>query len=377
MDTPSTSESAAPPHEIKSMTGQEACADSLTAHLLLDLLPAIFPTQQEIAAKEQLRTWLEGFAQQIERGSRLLAFGSTASGLALKNAGKSRSILCVGSASAVKLVHTFGNILRRACPAGSHVDFVTRTRIPILKLHIAHPLIGAGIQLDLSFENHAALENTSLIQAYCRVDDRLRPVVMFVKLWAKQRRICSARDGTLSSYTWTILILHYLTNVLQPPLLPNLQHLACLHRAQIPSYESSFITESDILAKYWTQDNNDSIGKIIIGFFEHFHTLYRYGRDVISLSLEGGLYAAVGNGEVPHGSQVQLVIEDPLDRSIIVTRALTTAGLETIRSEFERAGQILIAINSHNIANVVKDLLNIRQTWIVPPKQRNNAQLIK
>lgn len=98
MDTPSTSESAAPPHEIKSMTGQEACADSLTAHLLLDLLPAIFPTQQEIAAKEQLRTWLEGFAQQIERGSRLLAFGSTASGLALKNAGKSRSILCVGSA---------------------------------------------------------------------------------------------------------------------------------------------------------------------------------------------------------------------------------------------------------------------------------------
>lgn len=81
--------------------------------------------------------------------------------------------------SAVKLVHTFGNILRRACPAGSHVDFVTRTRIPILKLHIAHPLIGAGIQLDLSFENHAALENTSLIQAYCRVDDRLRPVVMF------------------------------------------------------------------------------------------------------------------------------------------------------------------------------------------------------
>lgn len=58
------------------------------------------------------------------------------------------------------------------------------------------------------------------------IDPRLRILVLLIKVWAKQRNINNPYRGTLSSYGFVLLVIHFLSQVKQPPVLPNLQQLA-------------------------------------------------------------------------------------------------------------------------------------------------------
>jgi len=42
------------------------------------------------------------------------------------------------------------------------------------------------------------------------VDPRVRPLVMFVKHWAKFQNINDASQGTVSSYSLALMVIHYL-----------------------------------------------------------------------------------------------------------------------------------------------------------------------
>lgn len=45
---------------------------------------------------------------------------------------------------------------------------------------------------------------------------RVRPLVLAVKLWAKHHRINEAKNQTLSSYTLTLMVIHYLQSGTSP-----------------------------------------------------------------------------------------------------------------------------------------------------------------
>lgn len=47
-------------------------------------------------------------------------------------------------------------------------------------------------------------------QVYSRVDPRVRQLAYVVKYWARRRHINNASEGTLSSYAYILLILHFL-----------------------------------------------------------------------------------------------------------------------------------------------------------------------
>ncbi|KAJ1441750.1 hypothetical protein B484DRAFT_297015, partial [Ochromonadaceae sp. CCMP2298] len=55
-------------------------------------------------------------------------------------------------------------------------------------------------------------KNTELLGRICRYDDRIRPLLVAVKHWAKRRGLCNPLNATLSSYTWVLLALHFLQN---------------------------------------------------------------------------------------------------------------------------------------------------------------------
>ncbi|KAK3203520.1 hypothetical protein GRF29_112g1561921 [Pseudopithomyces chartarum] len=82
------------------------------------------------------------------------------------------------------------------------------------------PKSGVGIQCDINFANPLALHNTHLLHCYSLTDPRVRPMILFVKAWAKRRKINSAYSGTLSSYGWVLMVLHYLVNIVSPPCVP-------------------------------------------------------------------------------------------------------------------------------------------------------------
>ncbi|KAK1777475.1 hypothetical protein QBC45DRAFT_330581 [Copromyces sp. CBS 386.78] len=183
------------------------------------------------------------------------------------------------------------------------------------------PKSGVGIQCDINFAAHLAMHNTHLLRCYSSCDPRVRPMVLFVKHWAKVRGINSPYRGTLSSYGYVMMVLHYLINVVKPFVCPNLQQLA----PPLPPDLTPQQLEDVAFCKgrnvhFWRDDqeiqrlaamgminqNRDSIGHLLRGFFEYYaqngslSTLpgrgFDWGRDVISLRTQGGILSKQEKG---------------------------------------------------------------------------------
>jgi DNA polymerase sigma len=66
------------------------------------------------------------------------------------------------------------------------------------------------------------MHNSALIKAYADIDPRVRVICLCIKHWAKMRGVNDAANGSLSSYAWVLLVIHFLQR--RPvPVLPNLQ----------------------------------------------------------------------------------------------------------------------------------------------------------
>ncbi|KAL7927336.1 hypothetical protein ACQKWADRAFT_721 [Trichoderma austrokoningii] len=176
------------------------------------------------------------------------------------------------------------------------------------------PASGAGVQCDINFSAHLALQNTLLLRCYSHTDPRVRPMILFIKHWAKVRGINSGYRGTLGSYGYVLMALHYLVNVVQPFVCPNLQQLAPappnnLSPAEIEStttcqgYDVRFWRNEEEIIRLASQNqlnrNTESIGHLLRGFFEYyaqngmmsngFGKGFDWGRSVISLRTYGGI----------------------------------------------------------------------------------------
>ena len=92
--------------------------------------------------------------------------------------------------------------------------------MPIVKFEAKAP--GYSYQCDVGINNLLALENSALIRAYMGCDLRARQLTYIIKHWAKQRKINDPFRGTLSSYAYVLMTVHYLQQ-LSPPVLPCLQ----------------------------------------------------------------------------------------------------------------------------------------------------------
>jgi terminal uridylyltransferase len=179
------------------------------------------------------------------------------------------------------------------------------------------PKSGVGVQCDVNFSAHLALQNTLLLRCYSYTDPRVRPLVLFVKHWAKARGINTPYRGTLSSYGYVLMVLHYLINVVEPFVCPNLQQLAPPD-PDLPAEALEGITTCQgHNVRFWRDErailnlaqqrqlnqNQDSLGTLLRGFFEYYAQAnqmvttskrgFDWGRDVISLRTHGGLLSKV------------------------------------------------------------------------------------
>ncbi|KAJ4350258.1 uncharacterized protein N0V89_008879 [Didymosphaeria variabile] len=244
------------------------------------------------------------------------------------------------------------------------------------------PKQGVGIQCDINFENPLAIHNTELLRCYSLADPRVRPMVLFVKAWAKRRKINSAYSGTLSSYGWVLMVLHYLVNMASPPVCPNLQIswrpttakaediLNLLHETTVGGYAVRFWRDETTIAHLANTGqltrNTQSIGELLRGFFQYYASIPQpnaYGQkqwcffwatEVLSLRTPGGIRQKTEKGwtkattTISNGKEVRqrylFSIEDPFELDHNVARTVTHDGIVAIRDELRRAGRILNAV---------------------------------
>ncbi|KAL1609902.1 hypothetical protein SLS60_001567 [Paraconiothyrium brasiliense] len=244
------------------------------------------------------------------------------------------------------------------------------------------PKQGVGIQCDVNFENPLAIHNTHLLRCYSLADPHVRPMVLFVKAWAKRRKINSAYSGTLSSYGWVLMVLHYLINVASPPVCPNLQSTwrptmtkaedlqNLLHETTVGGYIVRFWRDEATIAHLASTGqltrNTQSIGELLRGFFQYYASIAQpnaYGQktwcfywatEVLSLRTPGGIRQKTEKGwtkattTFSNGKEVRqrylFSIEDPFELDHNVARTVTHDGIVAIRDELRRAGRILNAV---------------------------------
>lgn len=264
------------------------------------------------------------------------------------------------------------------------------------------PKTGTGVQCDINFSAHLALHNTALLRCYSYTDPRVKPLVLFVKHWAKVRGINNSYRGTLSSYGYVLMVLHYLVNVVRPFVCPNLQLLTPPLDPSLPPQEDvthcrgadiKFWRDEDELQRLAAQNlltqNRDSLGHLLRGFFEYYAhggsmsaypavRCFDWGRDILSLRTHGGLLSKAQKGwtgaktvtevktvaappsQVPSSPSATSVpgavqevkevrhrylfaIEDPFEVDHNVARTVTHNGIVGIRDEFRRAWRIIKA----------------------------------
>lgn len=247
--------------------------------------------------------------------------------------------------------------------------------------HLDFPKTGVGVQCDINFSNPLALHNTLLLRCYSHCDPRVRPMIIFVKAWAKKRKINSPYHGTLSSYGYVLMVLHYLINVANPPVLPNLQttQKAAEDRSRdndeiIDGYTVRFWrSEIEIIklanSGHLTHNTRDNVGSLLRGFFHYYaqqeyyspHGGFCWAKDIISIRTNTGIVpkkekgwtgaktitieSTKADGDAREIKQRYLLaIEDPFETEHNIARTVVYHGIRAIRDEFQRAHGIVQSI---------------------------------
>ncbi|CAG7851319.1 Terminal uridylyltransferase cid1 {ECO:0000305} Short=TUTase cid1 {ECO:0000305}; {ECO:0000269/PubMed:12218190, ECO:0000269/PubMed:22751018, ECO:0000269/PubMed:22885303, ECO:0000269/PubMed:24322298, ECO:0000269/PubMed:25712096}; {ECO:0000269/PubMed:17353264, ECO:0000269/PubMed:17449726, ECO:0000269/PubMed:19430462, ECO:0000269/PubMed:22751018, ECO:0000269/PubMed:22885303, ECO:0000269/PubMed:24322298}; AltName: Full=Caffeine-induced death protein 1 {ECO:0000303/PubMed:10757807}; AltName: Full=Poly(A) polymer len=349
---------------------------------LLDFVVQLLPTKEEVSVKEDVRKLLERLIRTIEPSSQLLSFGSTANGFELKNS--DMDLCCVLDVRPETPPNASQFVLRAAQLLERETKFAVKplpnARIPIIKLSLQpSPSIPFGIACDIGFENRLALENTRLLFTYAAIDPtRVRTLVLFLKLWAKRRKINSPYHGTLSSYGYALLVIFFLVHVKDPPVLPNLQQMPPMRpispsETHIDGRNVWFFDDIELLRRKWQSPNTETIGELLLDFFRYFSRDFSYGTSVASIRA-GHLSkeTKVDANKPPDPREgTSLWIEDPFATDFNVGRCVTRDGLYTIRGEFMRALRILNT--KHEPAGVsLATLCEERESEVPQSAQRNS-----
>lgn len=244
--------------------------------------------------------------------------------------------------------------------------------------HLDFPKTGVGVQCDINFSNPLALHNTHLLRCYSHSDPRVRPMIIFVKAWAKKRKINSPYHGTLSSYGYVLMVLHYLINVANPPVLLNLQ--TAKEAVEDRSPQNDEIIDG-YTVRFWRSENEiinlarsgllanntrDNVGSLLRGFFHYYAQQGYYSprggfcwpKDVISIRTNGGIIPKIEKGWTEAKTitieptnadgdareikqRYLLAIEDPFEIDHNIARTVVYHGVRAIRDEFQRAHGIV------------------------------------
>ena len=152
-----------------------------------------------------------------------------------------------------------------------------------------------GINVDITIHTMLPMYNTKLIRIYSLFDQRFHIMGIYIKYWIKRNHIYGAPEKFLSSYAILLLIIHFLQSEIEPKILPILQKIENKninyeynHNGKIVVTNIYFEDNMEKINNYMkiincNKENNDSVGELILKFFEFYS--YKYNHDyLISIS---------------------------------------------------------------------------------------------
>ncbi|EKX50167.1 hypothetical protein GUITHDRAFT_103980 [Guillardia theta CCMP2712] len=229
-----------------------------------------------------------------------------------------------------------------------NVEPLPNARVPIIKFQ-ARDGLDFSFDCDLCVNNVLACINTNLLFTYTMLDARVRPLIMCIKHWVKQRQIHNAFRGYLSSYTYSLMVIQYLQYERILPCLQNLKREEARQKndssfavqCEGKEYDCYFYRNVESLAG--ERNNPCSLGLLLVGFFHFYSNVFSIGEGVVSIR-SGRLLKKTAKGwDVPGNNKNRHVIciEDPFDVNLDLGRYVDENTVKDIEMEFARALKIL------------------------------------
>lgn len=202
-------------------------------------------------------------------------------------------------------------------------------RVPVLKFetNTIKPF-----EVDICLNNRIGIENSRLLLTYCSIDPRARLLCITIKFWAKRRNIANTVAGTISSYAYMIMAIHFLQRRPES-LLPYLQQN--VQERIIDGYNCGF---DENIEKYRQRsaENKESISDLVCNFFIYYATF------------DWDDYAVCINtpGIVPRKEEYSshpICIQDPFETHRNLGDVCKPHGFLAIKYEIRRALQMMIS----------------------------------
>ncbi|XP_072988802.1 uncharacterized protein [Typha latifolia] len=301
----------------------------------LSIFESLVPAEEEISKQKQLLQSLGKLISKDLPNAQLFLYGSCASSFGVSN---SDIDVCLAiddtQISKPDILLKLADILQYG--NFQNVQALTRARVPIVKL--MDPV--TGLSCDICINNLLAVANTKLLRDYAKIDRRLRQLAFIVKHWAKSRRVNETYQGTLSSYAYVIMCIHFL-QLRRPAILPCLQAMKATYVAKVDNMECAYFDQVDELRNFGAQ-NKESIGRLLWAFFHYWAYCHDYTNDVISIRTGSIISKLAKDWTRRIGNDRHLIcIEDPFEISHDLGRVVDKYSIKILREEFERAADIL------------------------------------
>lgn len=346
-----------------------------------ELLPTLIPSSAFDEERESLRRRIEKslseeniwqMSDSLPEGTKLELFGSSKNQFGNKNADLDMCLVLplgkdVSADERPNVIELIGECLKNI--GMEEVQCRSTARIPIVQF--VDPV--THMECDISFNNPLAVTNTKLLAAYSKVDPRVRPLAYIIKAWAKAREMNCPGEGTLSSYGYILLILHYL-QTRSPAVIPNLQRLpaewdgsymepSTANRVQaIPDSFDVELNPADNTAcrTYYYQPpddhmeqklfnfgskNQESVCDLLIGFFRYYAYDFDYRSTVVSVQA-GGPITKISKAEIDGWPlHERLSIEDPFETNYDVAHVIKGHQMVFLHKELLRAYALICRSN--------------------------------
>lgn len=181
------------------------------------------------------------------------------------------------------IIEKLAKILRQ-CPriVRESVLPIVHAKVPICKFQYKKKGDLNCVECDISLYNILALSNTRMLRTYTIIDDRVSILGTVVKHFAKVCDIGDASRGSLSSYAYTLMTLHYLQQV---KIIPVLQELYVGKKPMnlVDRWNTWFFDDLTHLHEVWPYRglNRASIAELFIGFLRYYAEEFQFEKYVV------------------------------------------------------------------------------------------------
>ncbi|XP_025109953.1 terminal uridylyltransferase 7-like isoform X2 [Pomacea canaliculata] len=263
--------------------------------------------------RNNLAMELEAFVRQIYPDAHFYLFGSSCNGFGFQTSDLDICMTLEGkTVEDLDVAETIENVAKRLKQYRGLYNIIPipTAKVPIVKFTDSR----TRLEGDISLYNILAQRNTELLHHYSLIDTRVRQLGYAVKVFAKVCDIGDASRGSLSSYGYILMMLHFLQQC-NPPVIPVLQELYPPGQSPevlVEGCNTWFFGDLASLPKVWKffQKNKQTPGELWIGFFRYYLEEFSWKERVVTIRQKAPLtkFEKLWNGKC-------LAVEDPFDLS--------------------------------------------------------------